>query len=507
MKKVLLFIGFCLLLSPHIYAQKVCAANNLLTLNRRQDASVSSLLSQVEEYVSSYIRNYPFNPQLHRSAITIPVVVHVVYKNATENISDAQINAQIDILNRDYRMRNTAEINAAPAAFRPLAADCYIQFQLARRSPTNAATTGITRTSTTVARFNYSTDNIKTTVPPWDTNRYLNIWVGDIFDDDPGGFGNGLMGYGTFPGMTSVQGVAMDYMWFGTGGNPANKGRTLTHEMGHFFDINHIWGDAACGDDHIADTPTQAASNSACPTFPHVSCSNGPNGDMYMNYMDYTADDCMCMFTPGQRARMIATLSPGGPRASLATSTALIPPTAVAVNWTDIFLMPQTSEYPSWKASLAMLRGWATQTSEDYNQLIRDVSGDSRRYIRGIPNELSEAIYALHLNRGTQEMTACYSASGFMEFVRGGPVVLISASSTEFYGLAVTGMAVDATSGRALLQIKDPMSIGPRGFFMTDSRGAEYSVDYNEFMTQMLEEAVRANKHIYMVRTERSSGS
>ncbi len=508
MKKLFLISALMGCLMGSAQAQKVCAANDYLEKNLREDPAAANLYRQLEEYIGSYVRNYPFNPQLHRSSITIPVVVHIVYKNAAENISDAQVNAQMDILNRDYRMRNATEIAGVPNVFRPSASDCLIQFALAKRDTNNLATTGIKRYPTTQPRFLYTTDNVKTAAPAWDTHRYLNVWVCDIFDDSPApdGSGDGLMGYGTFPEMTEIQGVVMDYMWFGTQGSPRNQGRTLTHEMGHFFDLNHIWGDASCGDDHVTDTPTQQASNSGCPTHPQITCAN-TTGDMFMNYMDYTADNCMVMFTAGQRARMLATLSPGGPRASLATSNALIPPNASGVTWTDVFLQPQTSDYPSWKASLGMIRGWALQQSENYNELIAAVSSDSRRFGVIPTRDVSEAIYALHLNRGTQEMLACYTPSGFLEFVRQGPIALLSTSPTESYGLVIKGMQVDATTGRAILQILDPMSVGPRGFFMLDSRGSEYNVDYSEFMTEMLEQAVMAGKHIYIVRAERRTGS
>src|SRR5262249_32581521 len=147
-----------------------------------------------------------------------------------------------------------------------------------------------------------------------------------------------------FPGgPAATDGVVILYSAFGTTGTataPYNKGRTATHEVGHWLNLNHIWGDdqndadKCAGTDHVDDTPNQAVMNFGAPTFPHVSCKNGPNGDMFMNYMDYTDDAAMFMFTPGQSLRMDATLS--GPRARIVGSDALLPPAAVA--GADLFM-------------------------------------------------------------------------------------------------------------------------------------------------------------------------
>jgi hypothetical protein len=142
----------------------------------------------------------------------------------------------------------------------------------------------------------------------WDPTRYLNIWVCNL--------GDGLLGYATFPADLQSDptndGVVILYKAFGNIGvlHPDyNLGRTATHEVGHWLNLRHIWGDANCGDDFVDDTPTQQTSNVGCPTFPHVTCSNGPNGDMFMNYMDYVNDACMGMFTQGQKNRLTATLN------------------------------------------------------------------------------------------------------------------------------------------------------------------------------------------------------
>lgn len=257
--------------------------------------------------------------------ITIPVVVHVVYSTPEQNISDAQVNNQLVVLNDDYRKRN-ADIGLIPAPFQPLAADLHIEFKLACRDPKGDKTDGITRTKTNVTSFS-SDDRVKSNstggIDAWPSDKYLNLWVCQL--------GGGLLGYAQFPGgPPTTDGVVITHTGFGTLGTaaaPFNKGRTGTHEIGHWLDLYHIWGDdqslpdPCSGSDNVADTPNQESMNFGCPTFPHITCNNHPNGDMFMNYMDYTDDACMYMFTKGQGVRTEATLN--GPRVGIITSDGL----------------------------------------------------------------------------------------------------------------------------------------------------------------------------------------
>jgi hypothetical protein len=244
---------------------------------------------------------------------TIPVVVHIVHNTDEQNISDAQIASQIDVLNRDFGMKNT-DAAQTPAPFKPFVANPLIEFQLATADPDGNPTNGITRTRTTVAGFPPD-DSVKSAATggadAWPTDRYLNIWVCDL--------GSGLLGYAQFPGMPpETDGVVILYSAFGTIGTataPFNLGRTATHEIGHWLNLFHIWGDddgpgedPCSGDDGIFDTPGQGTRSTGMPTFPQISCGNGPNGDMFMNYMDYTDDAGMFMFTHGQVSRMHAAL-------------------------------------------------------------------------------------------------------------------------------------------------------------------------------------------------------
>lgn len=254
--------------------------------------------------------------------IIIPVVVHSVYKNATDSITMTDVLSQIDSLNKDYRLQN-ADKSKIPAAWTSIAGDFEIQFCLATKDPQGNPTTGVTYTKTTAPSFS-TNDAIKSAATggkdPWPSNQYLNMWVGEL--------SGGLLGYATFPGgAANKDGVVIGANCFGSQ-NPGllgayNLGRTATHEIGHWLNLIHIWGDASgCNtDDLVTDTPVADAQNFGCPVFPFItSCQAAAPGEMTMNYMDYTDDACMYMFTNGQKARARALFDVGGTRESLLTS-------------------------------------------------------------------------------------------------------------------------------------------------------------------------------------------
>ncbi|BCH29761.1 hypothetical protein MesoLjLc_16910 [Mesorhizobium sp. L-8-10] len=249
----------------------------------------------------------------------IPVVVHVVHKTPAQNISQAQIDSQIKVLNEDFRKQN-ADVANTPAPFAPLAADSRIQFKLATTDPSGNPTDGIVRKRTDRDGFN-DNDDVKSDATggstAWPADQYLNMWVCQLT--------GGLLGYAQFPGgPAATDGVVITHTAFGTTGTaapPFNLGRTATHEVGHWLNLRHIWGDdgdGCGGSDFVADTPNQGGSNFGAPTFPTISCNNGPNGDMFMNYMDYVDDIAMVMFTQGQASRMQAALD--GPRAMIGSN-------------------------------------------------------------------------------------------------------------------------------------------------------------------------------------------
>jgi hypothetical protein len=253
-----------------------------------------------------------------RSPIVIPVVLHVVYNTAAENISVSQIKGQIAVLNKDFRAKN-ADKSKVPPVWRGLITDSGIEFELAKTDPSGRPTSGIRRVRAGRPAFG-TDDSVKFGATggddAWPADRYLNVWVCQISRD--------ILGYAQFPGGDPrTDGVVLQYTAFGTRGRamaPFNLGRSATHEIGHWLNLRHIWGDdvapLSCqGSGFVVDTPHQSNPNYGKPTFPHVSCNNGPNGDMYMNFMDYVDDDSMHMFTAQQVARMRATLE--GPRGGI----------------------------------------------------------------------------------------------------------------------------------------------------------------------------------------------
>jgi len=352
MKKLLLtFISLCSLIAAEAQEFRKCAADEVYHRHLLDNPGLQQTRDEIEAHTNAFIQNY--NPNsAQRAVITIPVVFHIVFRNTTQNISDAQILSQIEVLNEDFRLLNADFAAVTPAVFEPLAADFEIEFCLATIDPNGNPTTGINRVSTTDNGFN-DDDQIKFTAQgganAWPRDKYLNIWVGDLSNA-------GLLGYAQFPGdAAATDGVVLNYETIGR--PPANNfntqynlGRTATHEIGHWLNLFHIWGNenAGCGtggagSDQVSDTPVQDDANYGCPNHPSPSCNNG--GDMFMNYMDYGDDACLSMFTAGQKARSLAIFSAGGDRASLLTSNVCgsvqPPPTPTCLD-TINFPMPGT---------------------------------------------------------------------------------------------------------------------------------------------------------------------
>lgn len=288
-----------------------CSSMPYLSHQVQQDPSIVERLKAQEAYTQRFTATY--DQQSSRQVYTIPVVFHVVYRTNSQNLSDAQILSQLQVLNEDFRRTNPDRDNVWSQA-----ADTEIEFCLATVDPNGNPTTGITRTSTRKRSFSYSNDGVKFNSSggkdAWPRDQYLNIWVCDL--------SSGLLGYAQFPnsGSAATDGVVIDYAYTGTNSTaPYDGGRTCTHEVGHWLNLRHIWGDGPCGtDDFVSDTPESDASNGGCP-IGHVSCGSV---DMVQNYMDYTYDACMNLFTQGQKVRMQAVLAQGGFRASLANSPA-----------------------------------------------------------------------------------------------------------------------------------------------------------------------------------------
>jgi hypothetical protein len=276
--------------------------------------SVANLQSSVPSTSTNYSRD-----TVNNEIITVPVVVHVLYNQSYQNISQAQILSQLKSLNDDFRRMNADAANT-PAAFRNEAADVLIMFCLAQLDPRGRTTNGIIRKQTNKSYFTLN-DAVKFSAAggddAWDSKKYLNIWVCPIQGS--------ALGYSSIPGSTPDRdGVVIAYDAFGTTGllRPSyNKGRTATHEVAHWLGLKHIWGDQTCGDDGVGDTPQQESYNSQCVSFPSVSsCSPDARGDMFMNFMDYTPDACMNIFTHGQKVKMRSLFSINGARNTFMSS-------------------------------------------------------------------------------------------------------------------------------------------------------------------------------------------
>ncbi|HJS75394.1 MAG TPA: zinc metalloprotease [Vicinamibacteria bacterium] len=235
--------------------------------------------------------------------ITIRTVVNVVYRTDEENVSDAQIRRQIGALNRDFRAKNP-DRSKVPVPWKGLVTDARLKFRLVKT----------TRTRTTLNGFTVD-DGVKKAstggIAPYLPTTHMNMWVCALT--------GGLLGYAQFPGgPLSLDGVVINYRAFGLDGTaeaPFNNGRTATHEVGHYLNLIHIWADTngCTGSDMVADTPNCAGPNFGTPSWPSISCSNGPNGDMFMNYMDYTDDAAMFLFTAQQVVRMRTALESARP--------------------------------------------------------------------------------------------------------------------------------------------------------------------------------------------------
>lgn len=331
-------IGVLIFSFGQLAAQRACYSVERLQNELNNNPSLADQLNRIEGFVQQKIRTaQTTNPaaRLFGTTIKIPVVVHILYHLPGENISDEQVYDQIDILNKCYRRTNPDTVNT-PATFKSRAADCEIEFQLAISDPQRRNTSGIIHKYTPMAYWQ-ADDQMKFSEQmgddAWDAQNYLNIWVCNI---------RKVAGYASVPGeAASKDGVVIDFTAFGTTNSASYElGRTAVHEVGHWLGLKHIWGDADCGDDFIDDTPKQKSYNVGCPSGTRITCGNGPAGDMFMNYMDYTNDACVNLFTQGQKTRMRALFAPGGLRYSILSSYGLTPPL--------INELPLPEESPKW---------------------------------------------------------------------------------------------------------------------------------------------------------------
>ncbi len=266
--------------------------------------------------------------RIENGIFKIPVVIHNLYHTQDQKVSNEQVLAQLELLNKAFRRQNPDTVKT-PAVFKPVAADCEIEFHLATSDPIRRSTNGIIRKYTPVTTW-VMDDKMKSSADmgddPWDTRLYLNIWVCQM---------ERFAGYSTVPGSDArLDGIVLGLAAFGAGQ------KTIVHEAGHWMGLKHIWGDTYCGDDGVDDTPKQASYTVGCPSTVRVTCGNSPTGDMYNNYMDFTNDACMNLFTRGQKSRMQAVFSAGAARNSLMNSAGLDKPL--------IYESPLPEDGPQW---------------------------------------------------------------------------------------------------------------------------------------------------------------
>lgn len=328
MSKYLLLTCFVGMLAGmgSIMAQEKCGSMTLMANTFQRNPALKSRFDLQTTQIRAAALQRKAQFQLLRTEGTtayIPVVFHIVLRNPNL-VTDAQIQAQIDQLNRDYGGLNP-DSTRIPPAFKPLFAKTNIQFKLAQRTPNNDPSNGIERVTTTQASYSINDNRVKYTAlggaDAWDNSRFFNVWITDL--------SQGYLGYSTFPasGPDAEDGCVIKYTSLPGGTAPYNVGRTLVHEAGHFFYLYHIWGDEdyCAGTDFIDDTPNQGTYTSGCPgvTVKTDTCTKTAPGIMYENYMDYTDDACMVMFTLDQKIRMETSLSMY--RASLLTSNGANP--------------------------------------------------------------------------------------------------------------------------------------------------------------------------------------
>lgn len=342
----LLFVSFVLAgLAQHSFQpvpdMRTCDAMVQDSLNRlkyNNYSSIDELEFRIQEKLAEYERLSRVG-RLSAEIITIPVVVHVVHSGESvgsgKNLSFEQISTQIEVLNEDFRRK----VDSRGENDDPDGADIEIEFCLAALDPDGQELSepGVNRYNGN--RVAWTRNDVEGVLKPatiWDANQYLNMWTVDFTGES-----ETLLGYAQFPSESSLQGipesggasttdgVVVQYTSFGSSEKgdfpimqePYNKGRTTVHEVGHYLGLRHIWGDGPCGaDDFVADTPEQAGPTRGCP-LGKASCGST---DMISNYMDYSDDACMNIFTKGQKARMRAVLEVSPRRASLANSSACV---------------------------------------------------------------------------------------------------------------------------------------------------------------------------------------
>lgn len=291
-----LLLGLCYCCITN--GQKLVCGNEIFFI----DSLSREKINDADKIIAYYLSHDYVNS---RTEITIPVVVHIVWHEHEEKLSDALVLSQIEALNRDFNTNNI-DIHDVPDEFKTVIGNAHIRFCLAAIDPNGTPSTGIVRVQSDKSEIGLTNDlyfSANGGSDAWDTDKYLNIWVANT--------GNLISGFGTYPNLVVPEktGVVIHPKYFGINNHPKyGLGRVATHEIGHYLGLNHLWADDLdCNtDDEVNDTPTQQAAYTGCPNYPQSGCSES---EMFMNFMDYVDDPCMVMFTKGQSDRMLATIN------------------------------------------------------------------------------------------------------------------------------------------------------------------------------------------------------
>lgn len=339
--KSLLILSFILLFHG-TYAQEKCGTVPYADLLKEKHLRKENQ-SDFENWIQSRLtakrlqKHHSMSLLSEEIVYTIPIVVHIIHNGEPigqgSNVSMDRVLSQIAVLNEDFRRRNKDTTNT-PAAFRPSAADTRIAFVLAQRDPEGLPTDGVTRTKGSKESYSLSDNWLLKSHSYWPAEDYLNLWVAPLSGQ--------YLGFAQFPQSDTepgledasayrlTDGVVITHEYFGINeaASPVSKGRTATHEIGHFLGLKHIWGDGGCNqDDYCEDTPNADSPNYGCPSGEVFSCGNS---NMFQNYMDYTEDACMNLFTYNQMERMHIVLQNSPRRSSLIVSKGGEAPVAVA---------------------------------------------------------------------------------------------------------------------------------------------------------------------------------
>lgn len=290
--------------------KRICPSDKMRAQILKNNPEARARVAQIENQYQNYLTDIKLGKVLADGTVEISVVVNVLYKTAAENLSDSRIQSQIDVLNKDFSGTNS-NVSQTPNEFKPaLARNTKITFRLAKivRKQNNTQSWPL---DDKMKKPNVG--GIGATAP----NKNLNIWVVNNLNDS-------AAGYAYYPGTIgpALDGIVIGSPYFGTGpgtADPYNLGRTTTHEVGHYLNLAHIFGDnGVCSTDYCNDTPPSPEPNFGAPTYPlYKTCGGVSRSQMFMNYMDYTDDNVMCMFTNNQKQRMQAVVTPSGPRSGL----------------------------------------------------------------------------------------------------------------------------------------------------------------------------------------------